>query len=171
MNMCTIFYVSNKFTDKLFCFLHLDLLPLPNKLPRNHYEARNSIFHLGMHYNNVHACLNGCLLFEDDNTGHNTCPKCGEACWVDGTKTVLAMVICHFTLIPRLKRMWTTLELARMLTGYTKHMSNDGVMRFVVDSLAWKHVDADIAFGNFGSEICNLRFGSSRGQSESFQAQ
>ena len=44
-----------------------------------------------------------------------------------------------------------------MLTGYTKHVSTDGVMRSVVDSLAWKHIDNDVAFDNFGAEPRNMR--------------
>jgi len=43
MNMCTVFRVSNKFTDELFRFLSVDLLPVGNKLPSTHYEARKSI--------------------------------------------------------------------------------------------------------------------------------
>ena len=59
MNMCIVFHVSNKFSDELFRFLSTDLLPVGNKLPHTHYEARKSIRRLGLHYNNVHACPNG----------------------------------------------------------------------------------------------------------------
>lgn len=159
VNMCNVFHVSNKFTDELFRFLHVDLLPSGNKLPGNHYEARRSIRRLGLSYNNVHACPNGCVLFEDKYASLNTCPKCGQGRWIFGTDKVPSKVIRHFPLIPRLKRMWRSSEIARMLTGYKKHVSNDGIMRSVVDSPAWKHVDTDIAFGNFGSEIRNLRLG------------
>lgn len=44
-----------------------------------------------------------------------------------------------------------------MLKGYTKHVSNDGVMRSVVDSPAWNHINTDVAFNNFGSEVRNMR--------------
>jgi len=43
-----------------------------------------------------------------------------------------------------------------MLTGYMKHVSDDGIMRFVVDSLVWKHIDNDPTFGNFGAEVRNM---------------
>ena len=44
-----------------------------------------------------------------------------------------------------------------MLTGHTKHVSDNGVMRSVVDNLAWKHVNTDAAFDNFGHEDRNMR--------------
>jgi hypothetical protein len=40
MNMCSMFCVSNTFTDELSRFLSGDLLPVPNKLPKIHYAAR-----------------------------------------------------------------------------------------------------------------------------------
>ena len=38
-----------------------------------------------------------------------------------------------------------------------KHVSQDGTMRSVVDSPAWKHVSEDVAFDNFGADDRNLR--------------
>ena len=157
LNMCTVFRVSNNFANELFHFLSVDLLPKGNKLPSTHYAARKSIRRLGLYYNNLHACPNGCVLFEEENANLNACPKCNKSRWMDGTTNKPSKVIRHFPLIPRLKRMWRSSEIASMLTGYTKHVSSDGVMRSVVDSPAWKHIDSDIAFGNFGSEARNMR--------------
>lgn len=66
-------------------------------------------------------------------------------------------IIRYFPLIPRLKRMSSSTEIAQMLTGYTKHISEDRVMRSIVDSPAWKHIDTHAAFGNFGAEKRNMR--------------
>ena len=96
MNMCIVFHVSNKFSDELFRFLSTDLLPVGNKLPHTHYEARKSIRRLGLHYNNVHACPNGCILFEDDYAPCNTCPKCNTSRWLDGSNRIPSKVIRHF---------------------------------------------------------------------------
>ena len=76
---------------------------------------------------------------------------------MDGSNTIPAKVIRQFPLIPRLKCMWRSSDIAGMLTGYRKHISEDGVMRLVVDSPAWKHIDGHVAFNNFGSEILNMR--------------
>ena len=157
LNMCVVFRVSNKFTDELLQYLSTDLLPKQNKLPSSHYEARKMIRKLGLQYNNIHCCPDGCVLYEEEHADLSECPKCGKARWLEGTSCIPAKVIRHFPLIPRLRRMFRSSEIAQMLTGWTKHVSEDGVMRSVVDSPAWKHVDHDAAFGNFGSENRNLR--------------
>ena len=157
MNMCSVFRVSNTFTDELFRFLSGDLLPMPNKLPKTHYDARKSIRRLGLTYNNIHACPNGCILYDEEYATLGACPKCMQRRWLDGNNNIPAKVVRHFPLIPRLKRMWRSSEIARMLTGHTKHVSNDDVMRSVVDSPAWKHINNDAAFGTFGCDDRNMR--------------
>jgi hypothetical protein len=157
MNMCSVFRVSNTFTDELFRFLSGDLLPVHNKLPKTHYAARKSIRRLGLNYASIHACPNGCILYDEEYATHDTCPKCMQRRWLDGSNNIPARVIRHFPLIPRLKRMWRSSEIARLLTGHTKHVSSDDVMRSVVDSPAWKHINNDVAFGNFGCDDRNMR--------------
>jgi hypothetical protein len=157
MNMCVVFRVSNKFTDELLRYLSSDLLPSNNKLPTSHYEARKLIRTLGLQYNNIHACPNGCVLYEEEHMDLNSCPKCGRARWAEGSNSIPVKVIRHFPLIPRLKRMFRSSEIAVMLRGWTKHVSDDGVMRSVVDSPAWKHVDNNVIFDNFGVDNRNLR--------------
>jgi len=76
---------------------------------------------------------------------------------MEGSNTILAKVIRHFPLIPWLKRMWKSSTIASMLIGYMKHVSTDGIMRSVVDSPTWKHIDSHPVFGNFGVEIRNIR--------------
>ena len=157
MNMCVVFGVSNNFASELLQYLSEDLLPEGNKLPRSQFAAAKTIRKLGMNYNNIHACPDGCVLYEGDISELNVCPKCSKSRWMEGTNTVPSKVIRHFPLIPRLKRMWRSPEIASMLTGYTKHVSEDGMMRSVVDNPAWKHVDNDVAFDNFGMERRNMR--------------
>ena len=157
MNMCSVFRVSNTFTNEFFRFLSGDLLPKPNKLPNMHYAARKSIRRLGLHYNNIHACPSGCILYDEEYATHDICPKCMQRRWQDGSNNIPARVIRNFPLIPRLKRMWCSSEIARLLRGHTKHVSDDGIMRSMVDNLAWEHINTDVAFGNFGCDERNMR--------------
>ena len=157
MNMCVVFGVSNTFTTELLRYLSEDLLPEENKMPNSHYAAAKTIRKLGLEYNNIHACPDGCVLYEGEHEETQTCPKCSKSRWLEGTNSIPAKVIRHFPLIPRLRRMWRSPEIAAMLTGHTKHVSDDGVMRSVVDSPAWKHIDTDAAFDNFGRETRNMR--------------
>ena len=117
MNIWSVFRVSNTFTNELFCFLSGDLLPTSNKLLRNHYAARKSIRRLGLHYNNIHVCPNGCILYHNEHAPFDRCPKCTQSRWVDGTNDLPTKVIRHFPLIPKLKWMWCQGCLSRCYDG------------------------------------------------------
>jgi len=91
-----------------------------NKLPPMHYVVCCSIRKLGLNYNNVHACPDGCVLYEEENAILNTCPKCSKSRWMEGNTTIVAKIIKHFLLIPRLKYMWRSKEITGMLIGHTK---------------------------------------------------
>ena len=157
MKMCVVFGVSNNFTSELLRYLSEDLLPEGNKLPCSQYAAAKTIRKLGMDYNNIHACPDGCVLYEGEHAELNVCPSCSKSRWMEGTNSVPSKVIRHFPLIPRLKRMWRSPEIAGMLIGYTRRISEDGIMQSVVDSPAWKHIDNDVAFDNFSLESRNMR--------------
>lgn len=99
MNMCTIFWVSNRFINELLRYLSTDLLPADNKMPRTYYIARCSIQKLGLNYNNVHACLDVCEFYEE-HAVLQACPQCNKSRWLEGSSTIPAKVIRHFPLIP-----------------------------------------------------------------------
>ncbi len=63
MNMCQVHGVSNKFVDELLALLHLHLLPKDNYLPSSMYRTKVLTSRVGLRYNNIHACTNGCILF------------------------------------------------------------------------------------------------------------
>jgi len=104
MNMCIVFIVSNRFTDELLRYLSSDLLPVNNTLPGTHYEARKNIWKLGLNYRNVHTCPNGCVLFEEGLASLESCPQCYKSRWMEGSNAIPAKVICHYSLILRIKR-------------------------------------------------------------------
>lgn len=63
MNVCMMHGVSNKFVDELLALLHKHLSPKDNYLPPNMYAAKTLINNVGLDYNNIHAFVNGCVLF------------------------------------------------------------------------------------------------------------
>jgi hypothetical protein len=48
-------------------------------------------------------------------------------------------------------------KLAELMTWHAKNKSNDGILRYVHDSQAWKHVDD--TWHAFGADPRNIRFG------------
>ncbi len=63
MNVCMVHGMSNKFVDELLALLHKHLLPLDNCLPPTMYAAKTLTNKVGLNYTNIHACVNGCVLF------------------------------------------------------------------------------------------------------------
>ncbi len=82
-NICTIHGVNNKFMDELLSLLHKHLFPLDNCLLSNMYHAKALIRNLGLNYKIIHACPNGCVLFQGVYVNLETCPKCGLARYKD----------------------------------------------------------------------------------------
>jgi hypothetical protein len=83
MNLCIVHGVSNCFADELFTILHGRLLPEENGLPRNYYGAKTLTRRLGLSYNTLHACENGCVLFRGDLANEERCPKCSRSRFKD----------------------------------------------------------------------------------------
>jgi hypothetical protein len=56
-------------------------------------------------------------------------------------------VLRHFPLVPRLKRMFSTPQLAALMTWHAENFSKDGKMRGPYDSVQWRHVkDTHVEF-------------------------
>jgi len=91
------------FGDELFSLLKLDLFPRDNTLPKSLYEAKTIVKQLGLNYNSIHACYNGCVLFRGELRGATSCPKCKRSRFIEMLDTIPFKVLRHFPLIPRLK--------------------------------------------------------------------
>ncbi len=94
MNVCMVHGVSNKFVDELLALLHKHLLPLDNCLPPTMYAAKTLTSKVGLNYTNIHACVNGCVLFCKQYETLDTCPKCKSArCKEHGQSPVAVKVV------------------------------------------------------------------------------
>jgi hypothetical protein len=63
MNLCTLHEVNNKFASELFAFLQHHLFLEPKCLVTNYSVERALTQKLGLDYENIHACVKGCVLF------------------------------------------------------------------------------------------------------------
>ena len=66
VNCCKTHGVSNAFMNELLMLLSMSILPVGNCLPKTEYEASKILRKLGLAYNMIHACPNGCCLFKGD---------------------------------------------------------------------------------------------------------
>jgi hypothetical protein len=160
VNMAVIHGVSNAYMDELLKYLGTVLLPSGNVLPQSHREAKKVIQKLGLNYEIIDCCSNGCVLYRLDLRNLSDCPKCGTSRFIAGSDTIPARVVRYFPLIPRLLRMYRSAKIAKLLRFHVDHpnLEKDEVMRSVADSPARKHVD-EVIDPSFAHEVRNLRFG------------
>ena len=159
MTLCTIHGVSNKFADQLFTLFRKHLLPNENELAKNYHAAKASIQKLGLNYNTIHACQAGCVLFRGQYEDATCCPKCKKPRYKDkGKKQRPWKVLRHFPLIPRLKRMFRTPAISKLMLWHAKNKSTDGLVRHPCDSKAWRHVN-EVIDCSFGNDDRNIHLG------------
>jgi hypothetical protein len=88
LNLKIMHLVSNVFMDEIFSLLKTKLLPKENKMLATFYEVFKMIKSLGLSYDSIHACVNGCVFFHNTLRHLQVCPKCGIDRFVDGSKSI-----------------------------------------------------------------------------------
>ena len=156
LTICKAHGVPNTCVDELLRALSNEILPQPNCLPKTERQATKLLRALGLGYTVIHACLKGCILFRGPYALLNRCPKClTPRFYRRGKDKKPVKVVRHFPITPRLKRMYGTEYLSKMMTWWAENPSEDGLMRNPADAPAWKHVDA--MYPDFGGEARNPR--------------
>jgi len=130
---------------------------------------------LGLDYVKIDAWINHRILYQyqKENKNLDKCPKCYacrwkeiintegdsgiDTCSEDCTKVGSSsrLVHRHFSLIPRLKRIFMSSILAEYTIWHTEKHSNNGKMRHLVSPKAWIHLDE--LYPNFASNSRNIR--------------
>ena len=114
VNLKARFGWSDKNFNELLLLLK-NILPVDNKLPKNHYEAK-ILCHIGMEYQKIHACPNDCILYRHEFAELRNCPTCGvshykvnsDECSQDAStyKDRPSKVCWYLPVIPRFKRLF-----------------------------------------------------------------
>ena len=83
-------------------------------IPSSYQEAKRLIRALGLGYDSIHVCPNNCVLFRKKFEKMDKCPICDASRWKDEKegKKIPEKVLRHFPLIPRLKRMFASKQIA-----------------------------------------------------------
>ncbi|BBN68282.1 hypothetical protein Prudu_362S000100, partial [Prunus dulcis] len=129
------------------CFTELlilqgDLRPEGN-IPSSMYEAKKTLFALGMSYEKIHACPNDCILYRKDYEDSTNCPTCGVSRWKKAKINLERGCASEGGVT------------AKSLTWHVARKSVDGQMSHPMDSPSWKLVDDK--WPEFGKEPKNLR--------------
>ena len=158
LNVCRTHKVSNACMNELLHLLSKVILPTPNSMPTSEGVATAMLNRIGLKHNVIHACRNGCVLYRNEFNGMDACPVC-HACRFKrvGMSSVPVKVLRHFPLGPRLRRMFSTPELAALMTWHGSIMSTDEKMRGPYDSPQWAHLRA--THPDFESDSRNIHLG------------
>jgi hypothetical protein len=172
MTMCSTHGISNAFANELLKYLSSTLLPKQNYLPNSFYHGKNKVRKMGLNYNVIHCCPTDHVLFRGEMENLNVCPhpRCGMLRWMPGSHIIPAKVLQHFPLIPRLKRMYRSPSISRLLKWAAENRTGTEEMKSVADSPAWNHVDREIDI-EFGRERRHLRMGLSLDSMNPFSMQ
>ena len=140
MNVCRTQKTTNECISEM---LHLlaKMMPTPNSLPMSECAASRMLGRMGLQYNTIDCCKNGCVLFRQEYAEKDACPICQHPRFRRvGLSRVPYKVLRHFPLIPRLRRMFTTPHLAALMTWHENNISTDGKMSGPYDSPQWQHI-------------------------------
>src|SRR6187551_230271 len=164
------FKSSNGLSDTGFDSL-LDLmgkmLPSPNGLSKNTYEAKQMICLMGLEVQKIHACPKDCILYRGDYKDLDACPVCESSRYksesaihmtCDRNKRPPAKVVWYFPVIPRLKRLFANPKTAKLMRWHAEERLKDGKLRHPADGSQWRAIDYHFK-KTFSKEIRNVRFG------------
>ncbi|XP_074352343.1 uncharacterized protein LOC141691506 [Apium graveolens] len=120
------------------------ILPKDNVLPPNAYEAKKTLFDLGL---GIHSDT-------------SQCPHCKLSRWKVRKNgqirvNVPAKVMWYFPIILRFKRLFKSPSTAELMTWHANQRINDDKMRHPTDSPSWRNID--YRWPAFGSESRNIR--------------
>uniref|UniRef100_A0A1J3JNP1 Transposase-associated domain-containing protein n=1 Tax=Noccaea caerulescens TaxID=107243 RepID=A0A1J3JNP1_NOCCA len=140
-----------------------EMLPEDNVLHTSLYEVKKFLKSFDMGYEKIHACVNDFCLFRKKYKKLDNCPKCNASRWKTNMHTrevkkgVPQKVLRYFPIIPRLKRMFRSEEMAKNLRWHFSNKSSDGRLRHPVDSVTWDQMNHK--YPSFAAEERNIRLG------------
>ena len=118
--------IPNQALDQM-AKLILDLTQPNNPLPNNYYEAKKLVSKLGLEYKKINCCVNGSMLFYDNNNGKNDssllqCKYCGQPRYRTKhpeqrqKKPIPLKSMFYLPIIPRLQRMFASIQTTQHMT-------------------------------------------------------
>ncbi|KAI5350695.1 hypothetical protein L3X38_003586 [Prunus dulcis] len=157
--------VDSQWTNKCFdrmLEIKRRMCPKPNYLPESYNACKKMLRGLGLGYENIHACINDCVLFYKEHEKKDKCPFCNEPRYKHSErkqrKKVPQKVLRYLPLKDRLQRLFMSRHTASAMRWHKdKRIEEEGVMRHPADSIAWKEFDKTCA--EFAEDPRNVRLG------------
>ncbi|XP_020208847.1 uncharacterized protein LOC109793787 [Cajanus cajan] len=146
----------------------LDVTPVNRCLPKNYYDAKRLVSKLGLSARRIDCCVQGCMLFYDNDYGKNDgallqCKFCHMPRYHDRNtesstkKLVPVKTMFYLPIIPRLQRLFASMQTAGHMCWHYQNRSTFGVLCHPSDGEAWKHFDR--VHPDFAADPRNVRLG------------
>jgi len=117
------------------------VFPQINPFPLSLSKCKQLNKDLGLYSKKIHACPNDCILYWDGREKQNECDKCHTSRWKDKDEKLPNKVLCYFSLIPSLVRMYKSSKIVEDMVWHREHRGKHGILRHPVDAKAWKKFD------------------------------
>jgi len=149
---------TDESVDELLAMLHR-LLPPDSTLPTKQGMCKEKITKLGLGFENIHTCVNGCVLFCKNIASETECIKCKQGRYKLGMKSnsTPRKVLRHFPLIPLFLRMYRHRDIVELMQWHAQNKSIDGKQRFLVDSKMC--MEFDNRWPDFVQDPHNIKLG------------
>jgi hypothetical protein len=143
------FFSTNYYNEILKLFG--DVLPKPNKLPKDMYHSKTIIKGISMDYEKIDVCKNNCMLFMKEHAREKKCLKYGQSRFVEvlndeGDKVMTNVAHKQLRYLPLINSSSETIVSVEKIAMHMRWhkegvCENDELMVHTLDGDAWKALD------------------------------
>ena len=116
-------------------------------LPKKIYDAKRLVSKLGLEAKRIDCCMDGCMLYYNSDgalTEYKFCNKPKYRAYTVGRsnrKLVPVKVMFYLPIIPRLQRIFASMQTTSQMTWHYENRRSSGMLRHPSNGEAWKHFD------------------------------
>lgn len=137
-------------------------MPIDNKLVENFYETKIFVADLGLPYEKIHCCINGCMLYNGEDIHKRSCKFCNQPRYrsiqrkyIRGKIDIPHQKMYYFPLTTKLQKLHASEVTAKYIGWHDKHDQKNDIISHPSDAKAWKHFDPTNP--SFASKAQNVR--------------
>ncbi|KAL9663276.1 hypothetical protein QQ045_028115 [Rhodiola kirilowii] len=147
------------------CQLIQRLADCENRLPKSFSHSKKFIKDLGMGYERIDVCENGCMIYYTEADSLTVCTFCGESRFQSNSTTTISSgyvrvaksSMFYLNIIPLLQRLFMTQSIAEHMSWHASRRDDANKMVHPSDGQSWKYFDS--CYPDFSLETRNVRLG------------
>ena len=131
--------IKSEYNLSVNCFNRIlevvkEFLPKDAKLPKDFYKTRQMVRSLGLGYEKIDVCINGCMIYFKENKDRTECVYCHHPRFKPRKKfggkqkSIPYKILRYLPLTPRLQRLYMSSKTAKHMTWHNDTQRESGVM-------------------------------------------